>query len=344
MWASARGRLAQWDTLLAVLLVVVVLVGWQTTTGFITTFNISSAIGVMAEKALMVLPLTLLIVCREIDISVASMAALSATACGMVLDAGAPVPAAIAISIVVGIACGVVNAVLVTVLGLPSLVVTLGTLALFRGLCYVLLGSNVMTTVPAFFTALGTADIGSSPIPWDIVPFLVLAPVFAIVLHGLPTGRRIYAIGGSPETAQYSGVRVDRIKFCLFVASGALCGIAGAINFGRISEATPDTMLGYELDAITIVFLGGVSFLGGKGRMSAVLWALALVCLLENMLQLNNVSAYGQGTAIGILLIVSLVFSNAARSVSDRLRRVRRRRLAPGHGASPPEPDLAHVE
>ena len=333
-WAR---KLGQWDVLLAALLVGILLIGMVTTPGYLSTFNVESAIGVMGEKALMILPLTLLIVAREIDISVASVAALSACCAGEALHAGAPLPIAVLVSISVGVGCGAVNGFCVTVLGLPSLVVTLGTLALFRGLCYVILGSSVLTDVPSSLVNFGTQPIGGSLVPQDILPFVVLAPLFGLLLHLRPMGRRIYAVGGSPETALYSAVRTAQIRFGLFIASGALCGIAGLINLGRITEATPDAMLGYELDAITIVFLGGVSFLGGSGRMSAVLLSLAVVCFLENLLQLNYVGAYGQGTAIGVLLIASLVLANAVRSINASATRRRQLKSVASRERTPAE-------
>jgi rhamnose transport system permease protein len=322
-----RAWLVRWDTLLGVLVIVVLIWAAVTTPGFTASSNIADSISLMSEKALMVLPLVLLIIAREIDISVASMAGLSACVAGMALRAGLPLAVAVLAALLVGLVCGAFNGFCVTVLGMPSLVVTLGTLALYRGLCYVLLHGNPISTIPTPLLNLGSQNLPGLPIPQDIIPFLVLAPIFALTLHLLPTGRRIYAIGGEPETARYAGVRSNKIRFGLFLVSGLVCSIAGIINIGRTSAASPDGLLGYELDAITVVFLGGVAVLGGKGRMTGVLWALTLLIALRSALQLHNVAAYAQGTAVGLLLIFSLLISNIARRLAAALRTRRQARL-----------------
>lgn len=328
--------MGRWEAILAGLVLATVAFATARTPGFLTAANVSNSLSIMSSKALMVLPLTLLIVAREIDISVASMGALAAAVAGVALRAGAGVPAAVTAALVVGLVCGAVNGALVTVLGLPSLVVTLGTLALFRGLCYVLLGGTPVTDIPLSLMTAGTANIPGTAVPYNMLPFLVLAPLTALLLHGLPTGRRILAVGGGPDVALYSGVRHQRLRFGLFLGSGVVCAIAGVISIGQTSQASPDTLLGYELDAIAIVFLGGVSVLGGRGRVLGVLLALTLVTALRSTLLLHNVSAYAQGTAIGLLLILSLLVANLARALSQRWRALPAPSPAPVAPPSPP--------
>ncbi|MFF8012948.1 ABC transporter permease [Streptomyces sp. NPDC007929] len=323
---ALRARVTSWDYILAALVLVLLSSAALAQPGFASGFNFANSISQMSDKALLVLPLALLIIAREIDISVASIAGLSGVVLGMALHAGMSLSLAITLALLTGTLCGLLNAALVTLVGLPSLVVTLGTLALFRGLCYVLLGGTPIADIPLSLITFGTDTLPGTYLPWDILPFLVLAPLFAIFLHRTPTGRRVYAIGGGPEIAVYSGVRVNRIRFALFVASGLLAALAGVITVARTSQAAPDGALGFELDAITVVFLGGVSVLGGKGRMPGVIWALVLVVALRSMLQLGNVSGYAQGTAVGLLLILSLLITNATHRIHTALTR---RRLSP---------------
>lgn len=320
-----RDGLTTWPALLGSLVVVILVVAIATTPGFASRQNASASLALQSEKALMVLPLVLLVIMREIDISVASTAALAAVVAGMQLRDGRSLAVAVAAAIVVGALCGAFNGLCVTVLGLPSLVVTLGTLALYRGLCYVLLGGTPTSVVPDQLSQLANDNVSGTAIPWAIVPFLILAPAFAIVLHGRPAGRRMHAIGGNPQAARYSGVRSDQLRFSVFVVSGVVCSLAGLISIGRNSAASPDGLLGYELDALTVVFLGGVSVLGGRGRMSGVVWALALLISLRSVLQLHNVSGYSQGTAVGVLLMTSLMASNAAVAMSAALKGRRQR-------------------
>ena len=170
---------------------------------------------------------------------------------------------------------GLVNGVLVTRLGLSSLVVTLGTMALFRGLGYVILGPASVNVLPDALTDFGINTLGPI-LPWTMIPFLVLAPLFVIVLHFTPTGRRIYAIGGNPDAARYSGVNGRRIRLTLFVVSGLVSAVAGIVFTARLSNARADNAVGFELDVITVALLGGINVFGGRGNYAGVFCALAL--------------------------------------------------------------------
>jgi rhamnose transport system permease protein len=317
---SRLWRLVSWDTFLAVLAIAMFAYAALAVPGFLTAFNVSQAIAGMSEKALIVLPMVLLIIAREIDLSVASTLALTSVVFGVLVQAKMALAVAIALALLAGALAGALNGALVTVFGLPSLVVTLGTLAMFRGVGYMILGTASVNQFPDAFTDFGIYNVGDTPLPWTIVPFLVLAPIFAIVLQKTATGRRIYAIGGNPDTALYSGVRMRRIRFCLFVVSGIVCAIAGIVFTARLSNARANNAVGFELDIITVALLGGVSVFGGRGRLTGVLWALALVATIRNVLGLNQIGGDAQGTVTGLLLIVSLLASNSATRLFERLR------------------------
>jgi rhamnose transport system permease protein len=306
---QVAGVLAGWEGILALVALGLLVTAVLSTPGFADSYNLESSLSRMGARALMVLPLVPLIIAREIDISVASIAGLSGIVLGLASGAGFPWWLAVAAALLAGGACGVVNAFFVT-LGLPSLIVTLGTLAVFRGLCYVLVGGTPVTTVPDQVLTFSYTDVPGTFIPWTFVPFLLLLPVFWVALHGTAWGRRVFAIGGSPETARYAGVRNRRMIAWMFVVSGFVSAGAGVVHTALNSSASPDAMLGFELDVVTVVFLGGVSFLGGRGRMSGVVWALVAVIVLRSMLQLLNVGAYAQSAAVGVLLIVSLLAAN----------------------------------
>ena len=326
---SKLSRLMSWDTVLAVLAIAALLYAAFFVPGFLSAFNISQAIAGMSEKALIVLPMVLLIIAREIDLSVASMLALTSVILGLLTRAEVPLAASIPLVLASGALAGGFNGALVTRLGLPSLVVTLGTMALFRGIGYILLGPDSVNVFPDALTDFGINNVGGSFVPWTIVPFVVLAPVFALALQHTAIGRRIYAIGGNPDTALYSGIRLRRIRLWLFVVSGIVCAVAGIVFTARLSNARANNAVGFELDVITIALLGGISVFGGRGRLTGVLWALVLVATIRNALGLSQVGGDAQGTVIGLLLIVSLLASNAATRLFDRLRL---RRILPHAG------------
>nr|WP_315187495.1 ABC transporter permease [uncultured Albidiferax sp.] len=306
-WAA----LASWEGFLLLILFCVCAYGAIAVPGFLSVFNLSQAAAGMAEKALLVLPMVLLIIAREIDLSVASILALCSVVLGVLIRADVPLVVAIAATLTVGAVAGAFNGWLVTALNLPSLVVTLGTMALFRGISYMVLGTDSVSELPASLAAFGADNILGDTLPWVVVPFLLLAPVFAVALQKMPIGRRIYAIGGSPDAALYSGISVNRLRFGMFLLCGVVCAIASVVLTARLSNARANNGLGFELDVITIALLGGVNVFGGRGKMTGVVLALLLVTVLRNLLGLQQIGGDAQGVAIGVLLIFSLLLNNS---------------------------------
>jgi rhamnose transport system permease protein len=300
-----------WAMLLGVLTVAVVVYGAVYVPNFASPFNLSQLAAGMAEKALLVLPMVLLIIAREIDLSVASILALSSVTFGLLLHAAVPLLVAVPLVVMLGAALGAMNGFLVAALGLPSLVVTLGTMALYRGIGFIVLGSDSINVFPDAVTTFGISYVPGTRIPLVILPFLALAPLFAIWLQLKPFGRRVYAAGGNPAAALYSGILVNRLKFRLFVVSGAVCAIAGMVFTARLANARANNAVGMELDVITMVLLGGISVWGGKGRLTGVFLAMILVSVIRNILGINQIGGDAQGLVIGTLLIGSLLISNS---------------------------------
>ncbi len=324
-------RFASWEAFLGTTTMLFVLYATLFEPAFPTAFNLSQAAAGISERALIALPMVLLIIAREIDLSVSSILAVTSVVFGMLVQAGAPLGLAMAAALALGGCAGALNGALVTLLGLPSLVVTLGTLALYRGVGYMLLGSRSVNEFPDAFTDFGIGTVGDTPVPLTLVPFLVLAPAFALVLQRTPLGRRIYAIGGSPDAARYAGVHVTRIRFGLFVCSGLVCALAGIVFTARLANARPDNAVGMELDVITMALLGGISVFGGRGKLTGVFWAIALIAALRNVLGLRQVGGDAQGTITGLLLILSLLLS----STTQRLYQAYRAMLKPPNSAGP---------
>jgi rhamnose transport system permease protein len=312
--------LGSWDFFLAVLFFCAFAYACVSVPHFSDSFNLSQARAEMAEKALMLLPMVLLIIVREIDLSIASILAFCSVILGLMVRAGAPLLLAIPVVLLAGIGAGAINGYVVCQLGLPSLIVTLGTMAFFRGLGYVLLGSGAINELPDSLTNFGLNTVGSTAIPWITIPFIISAVLFTVVLQCTPLGRKIYATGGNPAVALYSGIRVNRIRFGLFMVSGLMSAVASIILTARLSNARPNNAFGYELDVITIAFLGGTSVFGGKGNYIGVFFALGLVAMIRNVFGLRGMGGDDQGIAVGLLLILSLLLNNTVQRLVDRAK------------------------
>ena len=326
--AAVRG-LVRWETLLLVVILGLVALGTTLSPVFLTARNVPNLVVAVIEVAIMALPMTLIIIAGEIDLSVESMAGLACALLGFLWAGGMPLEAAIPIVLVVGGLGGLLNGVLVTVFGLPSLVVTLGTLALYRGLALAILGPRGISGFPDWFTTFGFQTIPGTPIPWPATVYVGLAIVLGVVLHYTWMGRQAYAIGKNASAARFSGVRVARVKLLLFVLSGFVASIAGVILTARFASARADIGTGMTLTVVTIVLLGGVNIFGGRGTMVGVVLAAITLALLGNVLRLTNVSAEIQSIAIGTLLIVSVVLPNIAHRLRTGLTR-------PGGGGRSP--------
>ena len=266
--------------------------------------------------------MTLIIISAEIDLSVASTLGLCSAVMGKLWVAGLPLEVIVVIVLVLGAILGAVNGVLVTAFGLPSLAVTIGTLALYRGLAFVVLGDQAVADFPATWTSAATSTIGGW-LPTMLLPVLVLAAIFGVVLHATPLGRALFALGNNAEASTFTGVSVARTKLWLFVVSGAVSGLAGIFWTLRYASARADNGTGLELAVIAAVLLGGVSIFGGRGSLPGVLAGVLLLASLRNALQLADVSADALTIVTGSLLILSVVAPNVLSLTRSWLRRRR---------------------
>lgn len=320
--------LGSWEALLVLLLLLTGILGNILSPYFLSGFNFSLLVEDFIEKAIMVLSMTLIIIAGEIDLSVASVLGLASALLGVLFSAGLPLWLCICLVLLLGALAGLINGFFITRLGLPSLVVTLGTLALYRGLAYVVLGDRAVSNFPAAFSTFGFGVVPGTLIPWTFVVFVVLALIFMGVLHRTWFGRQIFAVGNNREAARFAGIRVARLKTLLFVLSGLLSALAGVIFTARFSSARADNAVGFELDVVTVVLLGGVNIFGGRGTLVGVLLSLFVIGGLRNALGLADVSGNVQNIVVGTLLIFSVLGPN----VAQRIRAViARRRLVTEH-------------
>ncbi|HWS49662.1 MAG TPA: ABC transporter permease [Microbacterium sp.] len=295
------------ETAIIALLILVVIVSLATVRGFAQPITVNYLLLDVAPILLIALPMALIMVTGEIDLSVGSMVGLASVVTGVLTQAGAPFELAALAALTVGLVGGAANGFLVTVVGLPSLAVTIGTLALFRGLAVGLLGTTAVTDFPEEWTALAKAKIAGTTIPYIVIPFLILLVIFAVLLHFTPFGRGIYAIGLSKDAARFSGVHVERTKFILFVLAGVVSAFAGIFYTLRFGSARGDNATGLELQVIAAVVLGGVSVFGGRGQLHGVIAAVLLIGVLGSSLRLANVTSDVINIITGGLLIASVV-------------------------------------
>jgi rhamnose transport system permease protein len=324
----------RWESGLAVVLIAVVVLGAVSSPQFLTGgnfFNLGLSNG---EIAIMTLPMTLIIISGEIDLSVASILGMSSALLGVLWSHHWPMIAIFAAVAVAGAVAGAINGLLVTRLGLPSLAVTIGTLALYRGVATILLGASTVSNFPAAYTKVGVSALPHTDIPYSAAIFIVLAAVFGVVLHATPFGRSIFAMGASPDAALFAGIRVKRVKTILFVVSGVICALAGVLWTFRLSTAVQDNGLGLELSVVAIVLLAGVSIFGGKGSIVGVVLAVGVFAGLQNALLLTNFNQEATGIVTGALLLVS-VFAPGSAALARRLRDRLRDLPRPRHDRGP---------
>jgi len=276
--------------------------------GPLTIYNLSKE---YAPILLMALPMTLIIVTGEIDLSVASTLGASAAVTGvLVVDHGVSLPVAALVAILVGALLGALNGFFVAYVGLPSLAVTIGSLALYRGLAEGLIQDKRIAGFPQRWQDWPTERIGTSQYPNIVIPIAVLVVVFAVVLHFTSFGRGVFEIGRSDEAAHFSGVDVARSKLILFTLSGAVAALAGVYVALKGDSVATDTGTGFELKVIAGVLLGGVSIFGGRGALHGVVAGVLLIAVLNSALQLDGKGSEVIQIIIGLLLIASVIASN----------------------------------
>jgi rhamnose transport system permease protein len=302
-----------WERVLLALLVLLLVVFGVTQPGFLSADTLADSTFNFSEKGILALALALLIITGEIDLSIAATLALCSLAMGFAMRAGAgPVGITLA-AFAVGAIAGGLNGWLVTRYKLPSIVVTIGTLSLYRGLALVALGDKAISGYPEVFSTLGNAYVGELlGVRWLVVPIefailLVCAIGVGVVLHRTVLGRRLYAVGANPVAARFSGIAADRYRFYLFVFAGLMAALAAVMLTGRIGSTRPNIAMGWELDAITMVILGGVAIEGGRGSIVGTMLAVLLLGLFTFAMGMANVTGIVMSMVIGVLLIVSMV-------------------------------------
>jgi rhamnose transport system permease protein len=318
----SRNSFLRWESLLAIVLLVVIVFNIGLSSDFLRIGNLINLFVLHIEKIIVVVIMTLIIISGEIDLSVASVMALSAAVLAYLFEQGVAMELAVLAALGVGLLAGLFNGFWVVYAGLPSLAVTLSGLIAYRGLTKMLVEDRSIGGFPEWFNNLGQHPIVGA-VPLSLITFFSLLAIFAVVLHFTAFGRYIIMIGNNKEAARYSGVHLRRVKMSLFVLSSLIASLAGILFAARLGSVRASTAEGFELDIITIALLGGVSIFGGKGTIGGVGLSIMLVLALRNGMNLLSITGNTQSTVIGVLLILSVLIPNLAQDAQSFWSRYR---------------------
>ncbi|NEY90645.1 ABC transporter permease [Rhodobacteraceae bacterium KMS-5] len=274
---------------------------------FLTTNNLMGVFRAFSLTAIMSIGMVMVIITGGIDLSVGSAMGLASLVTALCFDAGFGTSTSIAAGVGVGVTFGLANGLLITAVGLPPFIATLGTLSIGRGMMYMIThGVPVTPDTPEAFSVLGQGYVGPVPVP--VVIMLALMVVFALVMRRTRFGRHVYATGGNEHAARLSGVKTDRVKLAVYVLSSTIASLAGIIGFSRYLSAEPASGFGSELDVIAAAAIGGASLAGGVGSVTGAVIGAALVGVIANGVVLLNINTYAQQAITGgvILIAVSL--------------------------------------
>jgi len=307
-----RRFLLRWEFLLSLVLLLDIVVNALSSAYFLDPWTLSDASFNFTEKAIIALPMALLVIAAEIDVSVAAIVALASVSMGTLASLRFTVPVLVAGALATGLFAGALNGTLVTFFRVPAIVATIATMTLYRGLAFAILGDQVINSYPEEFAIFGQG-YAVGPVSIELVLFTVLALITGVILHWTVIGRRIYAIGSNEIAARSSGVRVKQYKFWLFVTAGMASGFASILLTSRLGSTRPSIAEGWELEVITMVILGGVSMDGGVGSILGVVLAAILMGMVIFGLGLLNVPGIVMSIVTGTLLIVIVAVPAALR-------------------------------
>ena len=308
----------QWEIILLFIFIMIIIINSNLSPYFLDYTNLMNTTFNFMEKAIIALPMIFVIMCGDIDISVASIIALSSVFMGMASQAGVDTFGLVIIGLFTGSVAGFLNGFIITKFGIPAIAVTLGSMSLFRGIAYVILGDKAFTRYPISFAYFGQGYIGNTMVPFELILFLMLAIIFGIILHRTTIGRKVFEIGNNPTAARFSGIPVNRIRLIIFTVTGLCSGLASILLTSRIGSTRPNIAYGWELEIITTVVLGGVAITGGKGKIFGVVISIFIIGFLKFGMGLINVPGKVMNIIIGLLLILAIMLPQLLKKLKPK--------------------------
>lgn len=302
--------LVKWEMILVYILILINIALMVSRPGiYFAPGTIQSIIQSGMDLSPLVLGMIFVLMLGDIDVSVAANMIFSAMVTGLSMDAGLPMIVALVLGLLAGALCGAFNGFFIAYMKMPAVIVTISTSMLFRGIVKIILDVNVLKNFPGFYNVLAWANIAM--IPLSMIAFLLISVIFMFVLHKSRFGRKLYIIGNNPVVATYSGINVEKTKMAVFVLMGFMSGVASIFFVGRMGGGVSSTMgTGYELDAIAICVLGGVSTNGGKGKVYGPVIGTFIMAFLTYTLGLMDVDANSRKIVTGFILIIAVLIPN----------------------------------
>ena len=309
-------KLVQRSSTISIFLILVVMCAIMAAVSpaFIKITNILSTARSFSAIAVAGIGVSMIIITGGIDLSIGSVYGLAGVISAMLVVSGVPLIPGILGGMLLGSVVGALNGLMVVYLKLPPFIATMGTMQIARGICYIITQGYPVNNLPMEYTVLGQGYLLGIPVPiWVMV---LIAILFAIFLNTTTTGRRIFALGGNEEATRISGINTKRLKVLVYTLGAALAGLAGIITASKLGVGQPTAGIGFEMDAIAAVVIGGASLSGGEGTVTGTIIGAAIIGVLRNALVLLSVDSYWQTLIIGCVIILAVTI--------DQLRKGRK--------------------
>lgn len=315
----------QWEWLLILVFFLVLVINTNLSPFFLDGAGLRDATMIFLDKAFIVFPMVMIMILRDIDISVGSTVALSSVIMATLYnDFNVPMGAALVACLAVGALCGFINGLLIVKFKeLSAVIVTLGTMILYRGIAYIILEDQASGNFPSWFSFFGWGNVGG--IPFILIVFAVFAVIFTLLLHKTTFGRQIYAMGNNTTASRFSGVQIDKVKVIVFTLAGLMAAITAIFLVSRMGSTRPNVATAYELDVIAMVALGGISTAGGKGRMVGAIIAVFIIGYLQYGLGLINIPSQTMLIITGLLLLAAVGIPKL--NISRQFKKFRKKQL-----------------
>jgi rhamnose transport system permease protein len=306
---SLKSFFLQWEWMLVLIFIIINIMNASISPYYLNSKNLMDATMTFLDKSFIVLPMVFVIVLGEIDVSVGSTVALSSVCMGVLYNKGLSMSWAVVVCLAVGAICGLINGLLVVKFKeISSTIITISTMTIYRGIAYIILEDRSAGKFPKWFSFLGWGYVGK--IPLILIVFVIFAVIYGVLLHKTNFGRRVYAMGNNVTASRFSGIEVDKIKVIIFTLAGVMSAITALFLTSKMGSTRPNIASGYELDAIAMVVLGGISTAGGKGKIIGAIISIFLIGFLKYGLGLFNVKAQVLLIVIGLLLIFAVMIPN----------------------------------